>query len=144
MSDGTVAWIETTAQSAQAPAGRDVISTEDRRLLAVRAVEALREKGIADVSLVAVMTAIDGTLDMLGVWVSDEVYTPDENDGTPVCHHCGGRGVEMLTNDERQFFAYMAAQRWRTVAEKDTELREQKRARWQEVAVWFDPMWKPE
>ena len=123
---------------------RTTISTDERRLLAVRAVEALHEKGIGDVSLVAVMTAIDGTLEKLGVKVSDEVFTPEENDGTPVCRHCGGQGVEYLTEEERAFFAYMAAQRWRTVAEKDTELRDQKRKRWQDVAVWFDPNWKPE
>lgn len=134
----------TEPATAQSPAGRDVISIEERRLLAVRAVEALHDKGIGEVSLVQVMTAIDGTLEKLGVRVTDEVYTRDEADGMPVCPTCGGNGVEFLTEDERQFFAYLAAQRWRTVAEKDTELRDQKRARWQDVAVWFDPNWKPE
>lgn len=126
---------------------RTTISTEERRHLLVNTLAALHEKGIADVSLVALLTAIDGTLEKLGVKISDDVYTNDgteDADGTTVCRHCGGKGVEYLTEDERQFFAYMAAQRWRTVAEKDTALRDQKRERWQAVAVWFDPNWKPE
>lgn len=128
-----------------ATAQRTVISTEERRHLGLKAMDAMRERGVVeDISLVTIFTAIDGTLDALGVKVADEVYAEDASDGTPVCPHCGGRGVEALTEDERQFFAYMAAQRWRTVAEKDTTVRDQKRARWQAVAVWFDPTWKPE
>lgn len=135
---------ELTAR-ATATAQRTVISTEERRHLGLKAMDAMRERGVVeDISLVTIFTAIDGTLDALGVKVADEVYAEDASDGTPVCPHCGGRGVEALTEDERQFFAYMAAQRWRTVAEKDTTVRDQKRARWQAVAVWFDPTWKPE
>lgn len=138
MSDGT------KAATAQSPAGREVISTEERRLLIVEAVNKLHDRGIAEVSMNAITTAIDGTLKKLGVRVTDEVYTPAEADGMPVCPTCGGRGVEMLTGDERAFFAYLSAQRYKTVAEKDTGLRDQKRARWQEVALWFDPTWTPE
>lgn len=125
-------------------AQRSVISVEERRLLAVDAVEKLRERGILDISMNTIFTTLDATLKHLGVRVVDEVYTPADADGMPVCPTCGGRGVEMLTDDERAFFAYMSAQRHKTVAEKDIELRDKKRARWQAVAVWFDPTWKPE
>lgn len=135
---------EPATATAQSPARREVISTEERRLLIVEAVNKLHDRGIAEVSMNAITTAIDGTLEKLGVRVTDEVYTREEADGMPVCPTCGGNGVEMLTDDERQFFAYLSAQRWRTVVEKDTSVRDQKRARWQQVAVWFDPTWKPE
>lgn len=134
---------ELTAQAA-ATAQRTVMSIEERRLLIVQAVETLKDRGIADISMNTIATTLDLALDALGVRITDEVYTSDASDGTPVCHHCGGRGVEMLTDDERAFFAYMAAQRFKTVAEKDVDLRDRKRARWQDVAVWFDPTWKPE
>lgn len=51
-------------------------------------------------------------------------------------------GPDFLTGDERRFFAYMATQRFRTVSEMDPEVRERVRARWQEVALWFDPSWE--
>lgn len=149
MSDGTMyeepvlpetAYGEVATVTAQ----RSVISVEERRLLIVQAVETLKDRGIADISMNTIATTLDLTLDTLGVRVTDEVYTPAEADGMPVCPTCGGRGVEMLTGDERAFFAYMSAQRHKTVAEKDVELRDQKRERWQAVAVWFDPTWKPE
>ena len=131
-------------------AGRSVISVEERRLLAVEAVEKLKDRGIIDISMNTIFTTLDATLEKLGVRVEDEIYvrdgTEDElaSDGTPVCPHCGGQGVEYLTDEERGFFAYMASQRWRTVAEKNMRLAEEKRTRWQNVARWFDPNWKPE
>lgn len=120
---------------------RSVISTEERRHLIVQTVERLRDKGIADIPMNVIVTTLDGTLEKLGVHVVDEVFTEKTEDGTPTCAVCGSRGVEFLTDDERHFFAYMAQQRFKTVAEMDQELRDQKRARWQQVAEWFVPGW---
>ena len=136
--------------AASATAQRTAISTEERRHLIVDAVERLRDRGVMDISMNAITVAIDGTLEKLGVRVADDLYANDgiedapASDGTPVCPHCGGQGVEFLTDEERGFFAYMASQRWRTVAEKDMRLAEEKRSRWQSIARWFDPGWKPE
>lgn len=118
---------------------RSVISTEERRLLIVDAVEKLRDKGVADISMNAIVTTLDMTLEKLGVYVADEVFTKQADGGMPVCAVCGGRGVEFLEDDERHFFAYMAQQRFKSVAEMDPNVRDRKRARWQEVADWFVP-----
>lgn len=153
--DGPCAARPTTAQGTPSPAGpeRSAISVEERRLLIVDAVEKLKERGVLDISMNAIVTTLDATLEKLGVKVVDEIYVrdgtedgedADASDGMPVCPHCGGQGVEFMTDEERGFFAYMASQRWRTVAEKDMRLAEAKRARWQVVAQWFDPTWKPE
>lgn len=140
---------ELATVQAAATAQRSVISTEERRRFMVEAVDALHDRGIAEISMNAIVTTLDMVLEKLGVRVANEIYVrdgtedADTSDGTPVCPHCGGRGVEFLTEDERAFFAYMAAQRFKTVAEKDTALRDEKRARWQDVAMWFDSDWKP-
>lgn len=52
---------------------------------------------------------------------------------------CACRVVATLTPDECRFFAYMAEQRFRTVVEKDPEVRDRLRDRWREVALLFDP-----